>query len=487
MSSTLRIWVPAAGVLFIAALLAQIARYHGGLLYPDGYQYILMARGIGEHLRPITQLGPDGAAFSPSFDAATKPLFAAAIAAVAQLGPDLRDAAQSVSIVAGAAVVPLCAGVVLRLTSSYGAAALSAFVLLLGSPTLSFWWGYAGPDALAWSLVLAACLAGSSEKPIIAGALAGLAGAARPEWLVVAAALALAALATRYRRTAVTMLIAGVASLGVVVAVLRPPVSWHESATLGVAAMFATAAAVAAVRRIGAAGGRGPVAAVCFVVALVIVAFTRSHASVDFAQREWALLAGAAVILPLIALERARVDWLVPVIVFALLLGAYGYKNPGSERYVADLVPMLAVTAGVGVAALRPVHARLAAALAALVMANPIIAGAAARTPGLDVFAEVAPGLSDLPPGPMVSAAPDAYGVLFPNRAQFEMRPGRRGNIILDAVQRERRPELTASGPVVRRVRPFFGFRRVEGEVDSAAVLVVRGVVVRRRTPAADR
>ena len=50
--------LPAA--LFAVALVVRSMQHHAALLYPDGYQYLLMARGIGEHLRPTTVLGPGG-------------------------------------------------------------------------------------------------------------------------------------------------------------------------------------------------------------------------------------------------------------------------------------------------------------------------------------------------------------------------------------------------------------------------------------------
>ena len=46
----------AAG-LFGVGIAVRIAQQHRGLLYPDGYQYLLMARGIAEHLRPTMVLG----------------------------------------------------------------------------------------------------------------------------------------------------------------------------------------------------------------------------------------------------------------------------------------------------------------------------------------------------------------------------------------------------------------------------------------------
>ena len=56
--------------LFPLAVVVRFFQHHASLLYPDGYQYLLMARGISEHLRPTTVLGPGGDQFVPSADAA---------------------------------------------------------------------------------------------------------------------------------------------------------------------------------------------------------------------------------------------------------------------------------------------------------------------------------------------------------------------------------------------------------------------------------
>ena len=82
-------WVPkaiAAGGLFGVTLGVRIDQHHSALLYPDGYQYLLMARGIGEHLRPTTVMGPGGDVFVPSADAAAKPLYPLLVWAAHSLG-----------------------------------------------------------------------------------------------------------------------------------------------------------------------------------------------------------------------------------------------------------------------------------------------------------------------------------------------------------------------------------------------------------------
>jgi hypothetical protein len=157
-------------VLGLIAIWLRLEQRHHGLLYPDGYQYLLMARGIGDHLRPTTVLGLGGDAYVPSFDAATKPWFAAVVAAVAELGVALRSAGGLVAAVSAGLASVAGALLVHRLTRSAAAAAMCG-VALLASPTLGFWWGFAGPDGMAVALtLLAAWLASRSVGKARAGA-----------------------------------------------------------------------------------------------------------------------------------------------------------------------------------------------------------------------------------------------------------------------------------------------------------------------------
>jgi len=73
-------------LLFALAVGVRLGQHHTALLYPDGYQYLLMARGISEHLQPTTVLGPGGETFSPNADAAMKPFFPFLVAAAHTLG-----------------------------------------------------------------------------------------------------------------------------------------------------------------------------------------------------------------------------------------------------------------------------------------------------------------------------------------------------------------------------------------------------------------
>jgi hypothetical protein len=61
-----------------------------------------------------------------------------------------------------------------------------------------------------------------------------------------------------------------------------------------------------------------------------------------------------------------------------------------------------------------------------------------------------------------------------------DLRPGRRGLVVLDGAQRAYDPQLAAAGSVVARVATEPGFLRPDGRLDRGAALLVRGIVVPR-------
>ena len=180
-------------LLFVVALGVRLGQHHTALLYPDGYQYLLMARGISEHLQPTTVLGPGGEAFTPNADAAMKPFFPLLVAAVHALGVSWLEAARIVTVTASAVAVTALALVVAK-TSGSRLAGLAAGVLFLAAPSVGFWSGFSGPDPVAEALVLTAALAFVHHWPRAGGILTGLAIATRPEIAVVALAAALVSL-----------------------------------------------------------------------------------------------------------------------------------------------------------------------------------------------------------------------------------------------------------------------------------------------------
>ena len=464
-----------AAVLFGCALAVRLAQHHDALLYPDGYQYLLMARGIGEHLEPTTVLGPGGDTFVPSPDAAAKPLYPLVVAGVHLLGLSWLNAAALVTAVAAAAAVVLVALLVARLGGSLWAAA-GAGLLLLASPSLGFWSGFSGPDPLAEALALGAALSFVGRRPAVGGVLTGLAICSRPELALVAAAAALVAVARpgESRHAARRAAPYAVAAVAVIFGALRPPLAlpdWQLIATAVVALAAVTVAAAA------------PAALVRYVAVVALAATTSVVASAPAVRELWhddraLLLVGAAGFLVLLRDSRHRQAALL-VLGAAVLLGSvYVTKNPGLERYVAMLLPAAALLAGLAAASLpssvRPIAIAAIAVAVAVGVHDPI--------PGNrdhDVFSTIAASMNGSLPttDAVVTAAPDAYGFWLPGYSVRELRPGARGAILLDPAQRAYAPALTAKGRVVLRVTDGIAFSRPDGELDARPAVVVLGTV----------
>ena len=469
----------AAGISVAALLVAlRLRAMHPGLLYPDGYQYLVMARGIGEHLRPVATLGPGGDVLAPSADAAAKPLFPGLVALAESLGRSPIDAARAVSAIAAAAVAPLAGLVALRLGASRAGAVLAA-ALCLASPTLGFWLGFPGPEALAEALALAAALALLCDRPVIGGVLAGLAVTARPELVALALAAALAAAASRRQRhQAIVGSAAGLATIALVVGVLRPPLSTQTLVLLaGAAAMgCAAAAALVLVGRLSRRAGVGVLAAAAGLLAAGVATV---GAWQTLAGSDWALLVLAVAGLAAAAQVKELRTRTLRILALTLALAlAYWWKNPDSERYAAVLLPALAVVAGLGLGRLRPV---LLAGAAGLALACALQGSVPSFGP--DAFPGIASRLEHAPPGPLVTAAPDAYGALLPDRAVRVMRAGATGLVLVDGPARLYEPGLRVAGRLVSEIPAGAGFLRPDGRVDDDPVLLYRGTVVQAPSP----
>jgi hypothetical protein len=464
-----------AAVGFVGALAVRMTQLHSGLLYPDGYQYLLMARGIAEHGRPETRLGPAGDLFVPSLDAAAKPLFPALVAIGDIAGVAPRTAAEAVTAMAAAAVVVLSALLALRITGSRTGAVVAG-VLCLSSPSLGYWSGFAGPDPLAQALVLGAVLAAMHHRALPAGLLAAAAVCARPEAALPLLGVGLAALLVpRYRRAAGSGLQVALAAVAVVYLALRPPVELPTPVVALVGVTF-----VLAVTGFAAALWRWPRAAGAALLVLLAVALV-GRAEDALGRADWPLflLAFAAALVALRHPQTARAAGLV-LLIAGSLTAVYLVKNPSSDRYLTNLLPAACVLVSIGsvgiaqrlrVPVLRVAGMGVAAAVA---LALTVVGGR--ERPGLDAFAALAPRLGPSGP-PLVTAAPDAYGVLLPGRSVLNLEAGARGLILLDGAQRAYVPRVTVRGRTVRRLRaaPFF---RWDGVVDDRAARLVDGVVV---------
>lgn len=469
--------------LAVVAVALRARAVHSGLIYPDGYQYLLMAKGISVHLTPTLRLGHGGAMFVPSVDAALKPLFPALVAIVSILEP-ARQAADAVTVLAGATTVVLAGLLATRLSDSRVGGALAAIAVLSSAP-LAYWSGFAGPDSLAQALALGTALALANRRAGLAGVLGALCIAARPEWLLVFVPIAIALAARADSRGATGRALRfGAFTLAALIGVLRPPLG----VPAGGLAILLLALAGAASLQLGLAW----VAAREDRSAWVVLATAAAIAGLVLSGRAPALAALGRQAWPVCLLavgglwQSCRSGRARPAMMLlgaAITLGAtYAFRNPGSGRYATQLVPLLAVSAGLTMTAARGTRP---VAVRALTAAAAIIAAALLWSPpaplATDTFASLAGRLARMPPGTLFSAAPDAYGFLLPGRAQQPLRPGARGLILLDAAQRAYDPRLTAHGVVVARLTPPNGFERPNGTLDVGPALLVRGVAVARR------
>jgi len=130
----------------------------------------------------------------------------------------------------------------------------------------------------------------------------------------------------------------------------------------------------------------------------------------------------------------------------------------------------------------------LAPALAAIaVTATAVLVTMSTASYEQDVFSRTAERLSPVlsRSGPLVTAAPDAYSFWLPTQTVRAMRPGVRGQILLDPAQRAYAPQLGARGRVVARVSSDFAFSRPDGEIDPGDAVLVEGRVTEARADAA--
>lgn len=469
-----------ATAVFAVAVAVRSTQHHAALLYPDGYQYLLMARGIGEHLRPTTVLGPGGDAFVPSPDAAVKPFFPLVVAGVHALGASWLDAARLVTVVAGAWAVTAAALLVTRLGGSR-AAGLATAALVLTSPSIGFWSGFSGPDPLAVALVLSAALAFASRRAGLGGALTGLAVATRPEIALIATTAALFALRGEDgRRQLARAAPAAVVVVALVYGLLRTPISDTDWRLAWLAPVLAVAIGVALVVPTGWLRYAAVPAA-----GLVALAVAMEPGPLALWHADWPLLvAGAAGLAVLLERGRNHQAAALTAVAIVLLLGSvYLVKNPGLERYFSLLLPAAAVLAGLALAALSP-RERVAALPVIAVTAGIALFQPVPGNRDFDMFPMVARGiastLGSAHPEPLVTAAPDAYGFWLPRQPVRGMRPGVHGAVLLDATQRLYEPRLTAKGRAVARVSDDIAFARPDLEIDAGPAVLVVGRVVAR-------
>lgn len=469
--------LPARAALFPALLLAvglavRAVEARGALLYPDGYQYLLMARGIGDDLRPIVRLGRGGELFVPNADAALKPLFPALVALVHLGGVRLTGAARLVSVTAGGASFVLCGILAARLSGSRILGSLAA-LLVLFDPLDRYWASFSSPDELGQALMLGAVLAALAGRARVCGVVAALAAFARPELglLLVAAGVVLAS-RPRHRLAALRFLTAAFATAALVLALLRPPLVL-EPGQVGLAALGAIAAAAIALLappRLGVVVG----------LAAMAVAAARDTALGQLAVHD--LPISLACLTGLLVARRERAAGVVSMALGSLAL-IYDWKNGASTRYVVELLPLAAIGAAIGASALAASRLRPLLLPAAAAAVGLVASTAPAPAPGPDMFGTIA---RELPRSgrAIVTAAPDAYGFLLYPRPVRALQPGASGLLLDDAVARAYEPQISFHGRVVARLSPGNGFLDPSGRTDLAPALLVAGIARERAADA---
>jgi hypothetical protein len=478
--------VGAVSALALALLFAlRLHQAEPGLLYPDGYQYLLMAKGIAAHGRPLLTLGVGGDTLLPNADAAAKPLYPGLVALLHTMGFSWLAAARTITALSGALVVVLAAQLARRLTGSWTAAAVAATVCGT-SRELAFWGGFAGPDALGQALALASALALLARRPRAGGILAALAVLARPELvLLVLAGAAVAFARVELRHATFRALVAFIVTLTIVLAALRPPLGEPPARTLAIAAVAAVAASAVflVATREGSNVGVPLVVGAVVAVLLLVVLTGVAPGMRRWAHNDWPLLVaalGGCVVG--VTTKRLRTPACAIVLAAALLALAYAVKNPIADRYLSLLTPLVAVLASLPATAAIRARRRIALlAIGGLVGATLALGGLATRAP--DGFPAIARQLRalDTPPLPIVTAAPDAYAVLLPNRSVRVARPGLSGLIIVDGAMRAYDPDLGSSGRTLATLDPGAGFVGPDGLIDRRPVRVKIGKVIGAR------
>lgn len=231
------------------------------------------------------------------------------------------------------------------------------------------------------------------------------------------------------------------------------------------------------------------VAAGALALLLALALSGRTPAARGLLRDEWPILALAGFGL-MRACWKGRGRSALTMLAAVVLLGAiYTYRNPGSERYLAQLLPLACVAAGFAASAPSRgwvsrggrLRARAVRSLRLILPAAALAIGLLVARPvpplATDTFAAIAGRFARAPAGTLVSAAPDAYGFLLPNRPQLPLRIGAHGLILLDGAQRLYDPDVSARGAVIARFVPPQGFARQNGTIDTAPDLLVRGVV----------
>jgi hypothetical protein len=452
----------------------KLSRLHGGLLYPDGYQYLLMSRGIARNGRAILNTGHGGNVLLPNADAALKPFEPLLVALLHFTGFGWWDAARVVTAASGVGVIVLAAALTWQLTRSNVLAGCAA-ALCIASPSITWWSGFLGPDALAPCLGLAALLAGLRGRPRLAGVLAGLAATSRPEYALAALVVLIGTLLDRDTRHAALRAAAfALLTVAFVVAVTRPPFGGLDGRQLLAAACAVAIAGIAwfMLTRLALHGAIAVAATAAGIGAVAMAVLDgRAEGLRMIVAQQPSIVALIATGLVAAASGKKSVEALRLMLLIGLMLLVYLEKNPTLDRYPTQLLPLAIPLALAGLSQLR---FRAAVGLAAaLIAVATLVSSPTPPTIKTDTFRTVASELA--PTGPaLISATPDAYSFWLPNRPQRLITAGTHGLFIVDGATRSLTP-LHVCGKVTRRVSSGLGFTSLDGNTDIAPAELVVG------------
>lgn len=440
-----------------------------------------MARGIGEHLRPVTQLGPEGAHWLPNADASWKPLFPALVALGDALGLAPLSTAQLI-IALSSALLVVASGAIVWLYGRSVWATLVTLALVALSPSVRHWQAFIGPDALAPALALSAAALALAGQPIACGLLVGLAAGARPEWGVVALVLLIAAIMLpRHRRAALRALGAAAGSYLTLLLLLWPPIEIGAVQLLiGLGSVTAIGIALGIAiawdgtwSRVVIGGAVGLALAAGIACA---IAQERLHGLALLVRDDpWIVLAALALALGIWNHRTRRVS-LAAAAALLVLVVVYLTKNPGSERYLSQLVAPAAVVVGIAVSGLpRRLQPAIAAGAVVLALGGAVLAPAHLRGPDpLLPIAVALPKSTSL----LIVGQPEGISFYRPDLSLTPYVIGARGLIVSDPIARDYAPSVGVEGTVVKTIPLDFAVRHRNGSLDLQEIRITRGRLV---------
>jgi MFS family permease len=343
-------------------------------VYPDSYQSVTVAQNLKEYHRLAAPMGQYGLVY-PDFFGWTRPLFPALIVLFSFFGMSLFTAAHLIAVIAGVLaiiVVYLLVSLVLKSKK----AGLAASLLLAFSYSHAVWGGFIFTEYLGVLMLTLALLSllknqavrenWFSKQDLVTGAIFSLAVLTRYEYiaLLIPAAF-LAGSKFSLKRTASvisTMLIA----VFLVLALLHPftgDLSWvwgqiRDFVIIIVISLVAISLGLLLVNyhkqklpKIETWAARAALLFITLGSVAMVIRHSLYSGLWDFANNDPLLCAAAlfGLILLLIGTKNGKRTALAIVAGILILTAVYMRVNPGMERYLTHLTPLILIAASYGV------------------------------------------------------------------------------------------------------------------------------------------